>query len=53
MYTVGQRVIWEVHENGSVATQHGREGAKKGRREGEKQSEKGPVRILEARCLHV
>lgn len=53
MYAVGQRVIQKVHENDSVATQHGREGAKKGRKEGEKQREKGPVRILEARCLHV
>lgn len=53
MYSVGQKVRQEVHENGSAATQHGREGAMKGRREGEKQSEKGPVRILEACCLHV
>lgn len=54
MHATGQRVIQEVHENGSVDTHHERtkEERKKRGKEGENQRErKDPLKMLKVLCL--
>lgn len=51
-HAVGQRVIREVHENGSVDPSHQREGRKMGGGE-EPEREEGPCKILKVLCLPV